>query len=177
MNVSGGFFMNKMLNRIAAASAVLLMGAFAFGEGYINANDLENGEIVAEAKQEDGFVILGTADKNVTVDTCPAHTADDGEVFTKRIKLNGGGDATFRCISFPVKKGETITVYGNSGSKTDARVLVVVGTAGAVTELSMDPDPSGAKPTIATFKAAADDTYSVYSKKSGLNVYQIKITK
>ncbi len=169
--------MNKMINRIAAGAAVLMMGTFAFGEGYINANDLEKGEIVAESKQEDGFVILGTADKNVTVDTCPTHTADDGEVFTQRIKLNGGGAADFRNISFPVKAGETVTVYGNSGSKTDARVLIVMGAAGEVTELSMDPDPTGAKPTIATFKAAADDTYTVYSKKSGLNVYQIKITK
>src|SRR5574344_1429313 len=98
--------MNKMINRVAAGAAVLLMGAFAFGERYINANDLEKGEIVAESKQEDGFVILGTADKNVTVETCPTHTADDGEVFTQRIKLNGGGAADFRNISFPVKAGE-----------------------------------------------------------------------
>lgn len=169
--------MNKMLNRVAAFSAVLMMGAFAFGEGYINANDLEKTEIVEESKQEDGFVLLGTAEKNVTVDTCPTHTAEDGEVFTQRIKLNGSGTAEYRNISFPAKKGETVTVYGNSGSKTDTRSIIVMGTAGQVAELSMDPDPSGAKPSIESFKAPADDTYMIYSKKSGINVYQIKVTK
>jgi hypothetical protein len=169
--------MNKTVNRIAAAAAVFLMGVFAFGEGYINANDLEKGEITAAKTAEDNFVLTGTADKNITVDGCPTHTADDGEAFTQRIKLNGSGAADFRSVSFPAKTGEKVTVYGNSGSKTDARVLVVMGAAGAVTELAMDPDPTGAKPTIATFTAPADGTYTIFSKKSGVNIYQIKVGK
>lgn len=168
----------KIIARIAAVSAIFFLGAFAFAEGYLSANDLEKGEITSVKNEEDGFVLNASAEKNITVDKCPVHTASDGESYTQRIKLNGSGSATARSISFPAKKGETIVVRGNSGSKTEARPLLIVNDAGeTLTQINMEADPSGAPLTEGKFKVPADGTYTVYSKKSGINLYYIGVVK
>jgi len=171
--------MKKMMTKIAAAAAVFMMSAFAFAEGYICANDLEPGEVTEVKNEEDGFVLNATAEKNITVEKKPLHKTKDGEDFTVAIKLNGSGKKDFRSISFPAKAGETVTVWGNSGSKTEVRPLLVVNEAGEIIkELPMDVD--GQAGTIASegsFKVPADGVYTVYSKKSGINIYQIKVTK
>ncbi len=166
--------MKKLVTFIAAC---MMLGTFAFAEGYINANDLEAGEITESAPQEDGFVLNANAEKNITIEKKPLHKSPQGEDYTVAIKLNGSGKPDYRSISFPAKKGETITIHGNSGSKTEVRPLVVVDSTGKpLKELPMGVD--GQAGTIASegkFKAPADDTYTVYSKKSGINIYFIEV--
>jgi len=166
--------MKKLVTFIAAC---MMLGTFAFAEGYINANDLEAGEITEATEQEDGFVLNATAEKNITIEKKPLHKSPQGEDYTVGIKLNGSGKPDFRSISFPAKKGETITIHGNSASKTEVRPLIVADSTGKVLkELPMNVD--GQAGTIASegkFKAPADGTYIVYSKKSGINIYFIEV--
>lgn len=168
--------MKKLVTFIAAC---LMLGTFAFAEGYICANDLEPGEITADKEEEDGFVLHATAEKNLTIENKPVHKSPAGEDYTVAIKLNGSGKPAFRSISFPAKKGETIVIHGNSGSKTEARPLVLIGPDGkTVKELPMNVD--GQAGTVASegkVKAPADGTYTVFSKKSGINIYYIGVTK
>ncbi len=170
----------KMITKIAAVAAVMFMGAFSFAEGYMCANDLEPGEITEVTQEEDGFVLNANSEKNLTVEKKPLHKTKDGSIeFTAAVKLNGSGKPDYRSISFPAKAGETVTIWGNSGSKTEVRPLVCVDAEGkTVKELPMDVD--GQAGTIASegsFKAPADGVYTVYSKKSGINIYQISVGK
>ena len=163
---------------IAVLSAAFLAGACAFAEGYICANDLEKGQVTAVTQEEDGFVLNASEEKAMTIDSMKAYTYND-ETFTQRIKLNGAGKPDYRSISFPAKKGEKITIYGISGAKTETRPLLVVNSTGAeVAQVVMDmmpPDDGTLVPTVETVTVPADDTYTIYSKKSGINIFQIKV--
>ena len=167
--------MKKLISAIAAISAALLMGASAFAEGYINANDLTPASITEDLAAEDGFVIHGTAEKFVLIDSSdPAKAGDD--VFTQRINLKGSGKADVRSVTFPAKKGETITIYAASSSKTDARTINVANEAGEVVkEVSVKPYTDGV--TVDSFKAPADGTYAAYSAKNSMYIYQITVAK
>ncbi len=167
--------MKKLISTIAAISAALLMGASVFAEGYINANDLAPANIVEDQAEEDGFVIHGTAEKFVVIDSSePAKAGDD--VFTQRINLKGSGKPDVRSVTFPAKKGETITVFAASSSKTDSRTINIANEAGeVVAEMSEKPYVEGV--TVESFKAPADGTYAVYSAKNGMYIYQITVTK
>ena len=60
--------MKKLVTFLASC---LMLGTFAFAEGYICANDLEAGEITEETKEEDGFVLNANAEKNITIENKP----------------------------------------------------------------------------------------------------------
>ncbi len=159
----------------AAFTAILMMGAAAFAEGYINAADLDKGSFTADIKCEDGFVIHANSEKNVEIKSADARTVGE-DTFTQCIKLGGAGKLDYRSISFPAKAGETVTVQGVSSSKTEARAALVVNEAGeTVAELPLKAD--GADVSTETFKAPADGTYYVWSKKSGIYIFQIKVGK
>ena len=110
----------------------------------------------------------------------PLHKAANGEEFNMALQLQGSGNATSRSVSFPAKAGETITVWGNSTSKTDMRSIVVIGPDGkSVAELSMDKDVNGegGLASEGSVKVSVDGTYTVFSKKSGINIYKINVGK
>ncbi len=141
-------------------------------EAFLSANDLAPEKITTN-KTIDGVTIKATADKAVNVEGIDqVRTTADGDVFNSRIKLNGSGSKDLRCLSFPAKKGETLTVYCNSSSKTDARTLVVANADGtSIASLTAEPDSGVA--AVASCTIPADGTYVVYSKASGINLYQI----
>lgn len=164
---------------IAVLAAAFMFGVSAFAEGYINANDLSVGEIKADAPQEDGFVIHGLASKSVKIEKNATKFA--GEKFTQRIKMGGsrleGETEPKLTISFPAKKGETISVYGKSSSKKDDRVAEIYDAEkNVVASLPMYADGTP-KTAAQTFVAPADGTYSVGSKGSTIYIYKIEITK
>ena len=157
----------------AALAAVGLAGAYA--EEYLSAADLTAGAITA-ALEAEGFTVYARSDKNVTVEAMdPGRTAADGEVFTARIKLNGGGAVDFRSIGFSAKTGAVVTIYLNSSSKTDARVLKVTDEAGNVLAELVAPPDVGAVAGTATFTVPKDGKYFVFSAASGINIYLIDI--
>ena len=166
----------KRIFAVSALIAVSLAGAAgSFAQDFLSANDLKPAKITVPTEFE-GFRILAKSDKDVTVEAIdPVRTAADGEVFNVRIKLNGSGAADYRAIGFTAKEKAKIVVYLNSSSKTDARVLKLTGSGGAViAELSAPPD-DGVKAGIATFEIPVAGDYLIFSAGSGINVYQILI--
>ena len=147
---------------------------------YISANDIEVGKIMTDQKVEDGFVIHG-AQKPIEVAKTDIKIA--GEKFTQRFKMSGSavekGGEPVSVISFPAKKGETITLYGISSSKTEARVAEIYDESKAVVASIPLPVYSGDDdaPAVGTYEVTADGTYSIGSKSSTIYIYYINVSK
>ncbi|MCK9288168.1 MAG: hypothetical protein PHU24_11755 [Sphaerochaetaceae bacterium] len=146
-----------------------------YAKQYVSVNDLEGMSITAK-KEFDGFVFQAIDGKGITIEMIDQpRTASDGEIFNGRIKLNGGGTLEYRSIHFTVTGKATLTVYLNSSSKTDARVLVLANASGTeVTTMAAPPD-TGTEAGIVTAQISGPGTYAIYSKSSGINIYQIVI--
>lgn len=169
---SNTFSFRKTLFAALALSACL-SGAAA--QSYLSVNDLSPGALTASLSVE-GFTLIATEAKGLTVEALtPSCTAADGEVFNARLKLNGSGSAEFRAVKFTAASKGTLTVYLNSSSKTDARVLKLVDAAGAVAaELSAPADAEGGA-GIATAEIPAAGDYYLFSAGSGINLYAISV--
>ncbi len=161
---------------IVFAAGFLFLSGLLTAAGYVNANDLEKGTFTIEVKLEDNFALHGTAEKAIIVDAADeGKTAPDGEVFTQRINTKGSGNMAQRSVSFPVKAGEKVTIYGHSSSKTDTRTMLIVDSDGQ-TVFSMDVGPyATADVAIGSFNAPADGTLYAWSKSSGIYIYCIKV--
>ncbi|MCI2045091.1 MAG: hypothetical protein LKJ89_01415 [Sphaerochaeta sp.] len=147
----------------------------AFSEAYLSANDLDPASLPS-SKTFDDVTIIATADKGVTIERIDqVREAADGEVFNLRIKLNGSGKPTYRCVSVPAKAGETLTVYLNSSSKTDARILAVTTADGTEVGTITAPADDGAHAGIGTFTIPKDGAYLLFSKGSGINLYAVVV--
>lgn len=156
--------------------ASLFTAATLGAEEFFTANDLEAAQITA-TKAFGTFAIFAKSDKGVTIEAMSApRVAADGEVFNNRIKLNGGGAADYRSIHFTAAGATEVVIYTNSSSKTDARTLILVKLAdGAViTELVAPPDDEK-NAGIAKAALPGAGEYILYSKSSGINIYQIFI--
>jgi len=170
----------KFIMRAGAMALVLLglctaLAAEEAKEFSLNANDLDSAQVV-EAKVIDKFTINAKSDKGVTIEAMDvARTAEDGEVFNARIKLNGGGALDYRSISFTVKAKAKLTVYLNSSSKTDARTLKLCNAKGDVIAELVAPPDGGEKAGMAAVDLAEAGTYVVYSAGSGINIYMIAV--
>lgn len=168
------------VDRIRLRSALLfvlflgVMGGWAAAEATLNANDLPAGPVTAPLASEP-FTLVAKPDKAVNVEALDvARTAADGEVFNARIKLNGGGSADYRAVKVVVTAAAKLTVYANSGSKTEGRILKVVDDAGAVVaELAapVDDNANAGKLEASLPKAG---TYLIYSASGGINLYQVR---
>jgi hypothetical protein len=159
-------------------SACLLLACVLFApplaaEQSLSANDLAPAALAAPLAVE-GFTILATADKGVTVEAVTeGRTAADGEVFNLRIKLNGSGSTAFRALKFSVAGPAELLVYLNSSSKTDARILRLSDAAGtSLAELTAPPD-DGLKAGMASLKLEKAGDYYLFSAASGINIYAI----
>ncbi|MDD5790763.1 MAG: PPC domain-containing protein [Spirochaetia bacterium] len=168
-----------MKKLVGIISACLMLCTAAFAEGYFSAEDMEKGTITEDVAVEDGFVLHATSEKYMNIAKKPMHKASNGEEFSMALQLQGSGKSEYRSVSFPAKAGETITVWGNSTSKSDMRPIVVAGPDGKVIkELPMDIDGEAGTPASdGSVKAPVDGTYTIYSKKSGINIYKINVGK
>ncbi len=150
--------------------------SFVAAEQYVSANDMEPASIT-RAKVIDGFSFNASSDKAITVENIDIpRVTEDGEVFTVRIKLNGTGTASYRSVSFNAKAGQKLTVYLNSSSGSEDRILVVANSDGeSVAKLIAPADvvTTEGKSGIQTFAIPANGTYYLFSAKSGVNLYQI----
>lgn len=141
-----------------------------------SANDLDPANLT-ETKIWGDFKIVAKPDKNVTIEALEVpRESEDGEVFNNRIKLNGAGTIEYRSVFFKTAKATEITIYCNSSSKTDSRVLVLydTGSGKQLAEFNAPPD-SGTKAGIVKATIPSDGTYIIYSKSGGINIYQIVI--
>lgn len=167
--MEANFYMKKTIALLFVLCAVL---APVMADAFISANDLDPAKLSAAAEY-DGVYVYATADKGVTIETIDeTREAEDGEVFNARIKLNGSGKASYRSIGFNAAAGETLTVYLNSSSKSDARSLIVAKADGTtVATLTATPDTGTAG--MASVKLPSAGDYLVYSKSGGINVYML----
>lgn len=158
------------------AALVFFVGiAGVSAQSYLSVNDLEPGAVKASVSVE-GFTLVATEAKGLTVEALDAsRTAEDGEVFNARLKLNGSGSVEFRSVKFAAAAKGSLVVYLNSSSKTDARVLKLVDAAGAVVaELAAPPDAEGTAGMATAVIPAAGDYY-LFSAGSGINLYAVSV--
>ena len=161
-----------MKKTILVIMTLILLSSALYAAVFISANDLEE-EKLTETKEIDGFTFIATPDKHMTIEyLSDGRESEDGEVFNGRIKLEGSGKISQRAISFQGKKGEVLTVYLNSSSKTEARTLVIADSTGAqIGALTAPVD--GSRVGIQSFEIPSDGTYYIWSKKSGINIYML----
>ncbi len=165
-----------MKRLIITAALVLLISAMLFAEGYLSANDLDPAKYTSPVTI-DGFTFNATSSKATEIQEMDERTAPDGEIFNNRIKLNGTGTSELYSITFQAKKGETVTVYLNSSSKTDERVLVLFTPTDATPIQTMAAPPATGDNTtgMGSFTIEKDGTYTIGSAKSGIYIYAIVI--
>ncbi|AEJ18792.1 hypothetical protein [Gracilinema caldarium] len=140
----------------------------------ISANDLNN-EQVTNVKIVGDVKILAKPDKAVSIEAMDVpRESVDGEVFNNRIKLNGSGTLEYRAIVLNLTKKGQLTVYCNSSSKTDTRILVLVNAVDGniVSEGNAEPD-LGTKAGMCHFNVPNAGLFLLYSKSGGINIYQI----
>lgn len=163
----------------APAVAATLPKESTGDEIYLSANDCKTWAIDAP-KEFEGFTFMGTTEKQMNIEMLGKmpRTAPDGEVFDKRIKLNGAGSTEFRSIMFKTEKAGTLYAYNNSSSKTEARTLVVVQLVdGAPQEIGtiVAPVDNEKDAGIGSVELPGAGEYYIYSKKSGINIYMLLI--
>ncbi len=161
---------------IITAALVLLLSTLLFAEASISANDLDPEKYTAQVTI-DGFTFNATESKAVEIQSMDERTAPDGEIFNNRIKLNGAGKKDQLSITFEAKKGEKVTVYLNSSSKTDERVLNLFTPSDATPIQTIPAPPATSDNTVGmgTFTIEKDGTYTIGSAKSGIYIYAIVI--
>lgn len=148
-------------------------------EIYFSANDCKPWTIDADRVLE-AFTLKGTPEKPMNIELLgkEIRTAPDGEIFDKRVKLNGSGKADYRSIAFSVDKPSKLYVYLNSSSKTEARTLSVSQVIdGALVEVDaiIAPLDNVKDAGIGMVELPGAGDYVVFSKKSGINIYMILI--
>ena len=121
----------------------------------------------------DNLEVIATSDRKVTVDN--ASTTISGESFTRRIKLGGAGNESYRHLHFKVAGNCTITVYfQHASSSGDARVLKLdAGSFG--TTVHSQSVVANAKTTLQYVYVGGAQDFFVYSGVSGINVFGIKV--
>jgi len=163
----------KAASILVLALSCLVLAPPLFAEKSLSANDLQPAVLVAPTGFGD-FTLLATADKGVTIEAVSeARSAADGEVFNLRIKLNGGGSATFRALKFTIAGPATLTIYLNSSSKTDARVLKVTDASGTTVAELAAPIDDGRVAGMVTLKLEKPGDYLVFSASGGINLYAV----
>lgn len=165
-----------MKKNLALIVGITLLAGSVFAAGYVNANDVNKGTFTNKVELDDGFAIYGTAEKDIRVDAPDvAVNAPDGETFTQRINTRGTGSVSFRSVSFPVKAGEKVTIYGHSSSKTDTRTLLVVDADGN-TVFTLDVTPyATSDAVIGSFTSTTTGTLYIWSKSGGTYIYSVVV--
>ena len=115
--------------------------------------------------------IMADASNTIVVDA--SGKASDGYSFTHRLKFGGSGSATARHLWFRVSGPCTLTVWLMSASGTEDRTLNIA--AGSFTDIVQEM-PAATAIAKQTFDYTGDaTTLYLYSKKSGVNIYAVKL--
>lgn len=174
--------MNKAFKAIAAGLLALLFALHSFyipimaevSESTVvkilNISELEQQTLTA-AQQFGDFIIKARSDKPVEIEN-HNKTADDGESFTKRLKLGGSGTAEYRSIHFSISGEAIVTVYAMSASSSADRKLNLYKLDGT---LVASLDALGSELRKKTIQISEAGDYYFASPDSGVNVYYISV--
>ena len=130
-------------------------------------------ESYTSAVVENGFTIVGTADKKMDKKSAKVTFTYASETYTTTYGLSVGGSAKFgsyRYVSFNVEGPCTVTIAVKS-SGTDARVLNIVNSGNAV----VGSYEAGTSVTVSSVDITEAGTYSVGSAGSGMYIFAIII--
>lgn len=165
------------MKKLALTLLIIMVAGCLFAEeATLSANDLEIQKLT-EMKEFDDFKLYGTEAKPIEIQEMTERTADDGEIFNNRIKLNGTGTLEVYCIGFTAKKGQKVTVYLNSSSKTDERVLNLYtpSSKDALASIAAAPATADNKAGMGTFTIPYDGEFLIGSANKGIYVYAVVI--
>ena len=165
------------MKKIALTLILFMVAGCLFAqEASLSANDLEIQDITTVV-EFDGFKLYGTEEKVIKIEEITERTAPDGEIFNNRIKLNGAGKTDIYCIGFSAKKGQKVTVYLNSSSKTDERVLNLYTPASkdALASIAAPPATSDNTTGMGSFTIPYDGEFLIGSANKGIYVYAVVI--
>lgn len=140
----------------------------------ISDDDFNGLGTIATTTEVRELYIVAKSGSEVTVDENAKSM--DGYNFTHRLKLGGTGAADARHLWFAVTGNCTVEIYLMSGKSNEERFLnIATGSFGAnVQEFSAGEGTAITKITYA-YTGEATNLY-LYSKKSGINIYGIKLT-
>ena len=140
----------------------------------ISDDDFNGLGTIATTTEVRELYIVAKSGSEVTVDENAKSM--DGYNFTHRLKLGGTGAADARHLWFAVTGNCTVEIYLMSGKSNEERFLnIATGSFGAnVQEFSAGDGTAITKITYA-YTGEATNLY-LYSKKSGINIYGIKLT-
>jgi hypothetical protein len=126
-------------------------------------------ESIEESYTIDGLTIVhGSSDMGYTENT----KTIDGHSFDHRFQFGGTGSIENRALKFNVTGECSITVYGMSGNSSEIRTLAL---SNGTTELQAIDFPGNTiSRGVYSYTGTATSLY-LYSKKSGINVYGIKV--
>lgn len=174
--------MNRMFKAIAAGLLALLLAIPSFhitiiaetsqdtNVKVLNISELENQTLTAPQQFGD-FTVTATADKTVVIEN-HNKTADDGESFTRRLKLGGSGTAEYRSIHFSTSGEAIVTVYAMSASSSVDRKLNLYKLDGTLVASVNALGSALIKNTIQITEAGH---YYFASPDSGINVYYVSV--
>lgn len=139
-------------------------------------------EDISETKTVDGLTAYAGDGKNVAIDGGTA-TIDDIS-YTQRLKFGGSGQfdeegmPLARVLAFDVTGPSTIYIaYTHASSSGDSRTLAIDAVVDGVSnEVGTLEATAGEKVSGTVEYSGAAATIYVYSKKSGINLYAIKVT-
>ncbi len=113
------------------------------------------------------------ANGGVQIDAVSDVASDSGKSFEYCLNTKGSGNTGKRAVSFTVDSSVKLNVWARSGGDGD-RYLAVVNSAG--TEVATITAVGKANTVLsATPIELSADTYYIYSKGSGINIYDIEI--
>ena len=135
--------------------------------------DLLSGEIFDSTVEEQGFTLVGTAEKSMSKKSKSASFTYAGDSYSNTHGLSVGGSAkfgTYRYVSFTVDGPCTVTVAAQS-SGSDARTLSLASSSNSV----IGSFEAGTSVTVSSINIESAGTYSVGSAGSGMYIFVIII--
>lgn len=174
--------MNKSLKVIMSWILILLLVVISFPwmnasastvtkSKILNVSALSN-ETIKSSKEFGEFMVTATDEKTVIIED-NKKTADDGESFTKRMKLGGSGKADYRSIHFSVAGKATVTIYAMSSSSSEDRVLTLYEINGTEVGSVLT---YGKELKVGIIEINEAGSYYLASPNGGVNIYAIIVS-
>lgn len=143
----------------------------------LNFENMEAGTITETTTISDGFKVVATSAKKVTIEKNPKNITYSGTTYELAKDISLGGSATFsadgnRYLEFSTKGACKVTVFAAS-SGSDARTLNLVSSSSPSTIVATFAAPASATANSAQVESAG--TYWLGSAGNGIRVFQILI--
>ena len=137
----------------------------------LNANDAATGKLKS-SKVVDGFKIVATSSKTVTVDKNSKEYK--GISFTKRIKLGGEGSTDARSIAFKTAGESKVKIYAISSNTDEKRKIKIIDKNG--NDVTSTSTVSGSSIKYVSFTIDEAGEYFIVSESGGVNIYYVEVS-